>query len=339
MSTTTSLTEVNFFDVLKMKGADGSVLEVAEVLNEVSDVMRLMPNRPANGGRFHEGLRDTSLPGCELSSIGASWGEYKGTEEKFVEGLCMIRTSFSVRSDVLANEGPQYGMATIQHKKRQTMEAVNQAFNNLLLKGVTTPDQLSVVGLEKRAPWNAIDSEFCFDLGGSGDNKRSAWLMAPGPATCFLLHNPIHPTLGIKYEEKPEAYMVDADSTTKHYYKIPHEFEFQGGICIKDQRAVKRLANIDAAVTDSGGIDVVRLAIRASMKHSLLANEQWILFCDGDLYSMLVAASNDVTKVYTNAKNIWNTDLPSIGTGKGSIVIARWDSLNYATGSGESAVS
>jgi hypothetical protein len=339
MATTSLSTGINLFDILKNKGADGRVLEAAAILDEVNDPLRMLPNYPASGGTFHEGLRDTSLPSGEFAQIGGTWGESKGTEEPFTEALCLIRSSMSIATDVLSSQGPQLGMATVQHKKRQHLEGMMQSWSNLLLKGVDTPDQRSIIGLMKRPPYNAIDSEYCYDLGGSGTDLRSAWLMAPGAATVYLLHNPLHPTLGVSYQEKPETYKLDANDATKHHYIIPHEFEFQGGICIADQRAVKRLANIPCAFTDNVGADVVRYAIRASLKHRLLSGEQWILFCDGDLYGMLVSASNDVTKIYTDSKNIWNTDLPTIGAGKGSIVIARWDSLNYTSASGETEIS
>jgi hypothetical protein len=339
MATLSLTTPVNLFDILKQKGADGRTLEAAEILNEVNDPLRMLPNYPASGGTFHEGLRDTSLPGGEFATIGGTWGESKGTEERYVEGLCLIRSSMSIPTDVLSGMGKQLGIATVNHKKRQHLEGMMQSWSNLLLKGVSTPDQRSIIGLQQRPPYNAVDSEYTYTVGGTGTNLRSAWLMAPGPATVHLLHNPLHPTLGVQYQEKPETYKVDPDSSTKHNYIIPHEFEFQGGICIADQRAVKRLCNIPAAFTDDVGADIVRIAIRASLKHSFLSNGQWILFCDGDVYGMLVTASNSVTKVYTDAKNIWNTDLPTIGSGKGSIVIARWDSLNYAAGAGETLVT
>ena len=340
MSTTSlSSGDINLFEMLKLKGPDGKILEVAEVLNEVNDAVKMLPAFPANGNQYHEGIRDIALPSGEFSYIGGTWGLSKGTEEKYVEQLCLVRSAMEIKTDVLKSQGPQLGKATINHKKRQHIEGLSQSWSNLILKGVSAPNQLAIVGLEKRAPWNAVDNEYTFDIGGSGDDLRSAWLIAPGPATCHLLYNPLHPTLGVEAEEKPESRERDADDSTKHYYCIPYEFMYQGGISIPDQRAVKRLANIPCAITDNPGIDVVNYAIEASLRHNLLARSQWILFCDANLYAKLVRASNAVTKIYTDAKNIWNTDLPTIGTGKGSIVIARWDSLNYAPSGGESSVS
>lgn len=340
MGTTSLATELNLFDILKLKAPDNKgALDVAEVLNETNDALRLLPNYPANGNSFHEGLRTTSLPSGEFSYIGGSWGVSKGTEEKFVESLCLVRAAMEIRSDVLKSQGSQLALAMLNNKKRQCIEGLHQAWSNLLLKGVSVPNQLAIIGLEKRAPWNAYDNEYCFNIGGSGNDKRSAWLMAPGAQSVHLLHNPLHPTLGIGYEAKPESRLIDSDATTKHYYVLPYEFEFQGGLCIPDQRAVKRLCNIDCAITDSPGIDVVNYAIEATLRHNLLSNSQWILFCDANLYAKLIRAMNDKTMVFMNDQNVWRTNLPSIGAGKGSIVIARWDSLNYAPASGESAVS
>ncbi len=337
MATNTLSGRANTFDIQKFKSPDGKgALTAINTLTERNDLFKDLESYPSNGGIFHQGLRLSSLPSGSLVNIGGTWGASKGERTPFVETMAIYRDSMEIRKDELENMGAEYGAAYILAEQADHLEGGSQSWANLLLKGNTTPQANSVVGLQKRAPWNAIDSEFCFNVGGSGTNLRSAWLIAPSIKTVHLLHNPNHPTLGVKMEDKGESRLTDPDDSTKHTYILTWEYEIQQGICINDQRAVKRLANIPCAITDYSGPDVVKYAIIASLKHNTLANRPWFLYCDGDLYAQLVLGANDKLKVYTSDKNIYQTELPMIGT---NIIIRRLDALNYAVGSGESAVS
>jgi hypothetical protein len=166
-----------------------------------------------------------------------------------------------------------------------------------------------------RAPWNAVDSEFCWDVGGTGTDLRSAWLICPGPTRVHLIHNPNHPTAGIEFEDKGESREVDPNDSTKHRWILTHEYMIQQGLCIRDQRSVKRIANVQCAASDYSGADAINEAIN---------------------YTQLVLATNDKLKVYTSDRNIYQTALPMIGP---NIVIRRMDALNHASGSGETVVS
>ncbi len=337
MATNTLSGRANQFDIAKFKGPSGAgALTAINTLTEQNDLFKDLESYPANGGMFHQGLRTSSLPSGSLVNIGGTWGTSKGERTPFVEQLAIYRDSMQIRTDELQNMGKEYGMAFLQAEKADHLEGGAQAWANLLLKGNTTPQQNSVVGLFKRAPWNAIDSEFCFNVGGSGTDLRSALLISPSIRTVHLLYNPAHPTLGVAMTDKGESYLVDPDDSTKHTYVVTTEFEIEQGWCINDQRAVKRLANIPCAITDYSGPDVVKYAIIASLKHSTLSNRPWFLYADGDLYSQLVLGANDKTFVYTSDKNIYRTALPMISP---NIIIRRLDALNYAAAGGETAIS
>ena len=336
MATKTLSSRANLYDVLKFKRPDAKgALAAANTMIEQNDLLRDLASVAANGGIFHQGLRVNSLPSGSLVEVGGTWGSTKTERTPYVEMLATIRDSWESPIDVLKTEGREISMALVEDEKVNHIEGNTQAWVNLLLKGPTTPAQNAVVGLMKRPPWNAIDSEFCYDVGGSGDDLRSAWLMMPSISTVHLLHNPNHPTLGVEMEDMGRSRAVDQLDTTKHNWILTIEFLLQQGLNIRDQRAVKRLANIPCAITDYSGPEVIRFAITASLKHKTLANRPWFLYCDADLYAQLVNGTNDKLKVYTSDKNIYQTTLPMIGS---NIIIRREDALNYASGSGEAEV-
>ncbi len=336
MGTNTLTSNPNLFDVMNFKAPDGSALECARVLDERNDLIKDLTALPSNGGLFHTGLRISQLPNGSLVNVGGTWGASKSERTPYVEALATIRDSLEIKKDELQTEGKEVSQALVDDEDKNHIEGNGQAWANLVIQGPSSPSQSSIVGLMGRAPWNAVDSEFTYNVGGSGNDLRSAWLIQPGPTTMHLVYNPNHPTLGVEYEDKGEVYKVDQSDTSKHSWYIVHEYMLQEGICIRDQRAVKRIANIPCAITDYSGPDVIKYALAATKKHSTLSNRPWMLYCDADLYIQLVWGANDKLKVYMSDKNIYQTELPMIGP---NIIVRRLDALNHASGSGESSVS
>lgn len=327
----------NLYDVLKLKAPNAKgALEVTNTLVEQLDFMFDLQSLPSNAGLFHQGVRTVTLPSGSLVNIGEFWATSKAERTPFVEALATIKDSWECPVDVLKTEGAEISQALVREERRDHIEGNGQAWSNLILKGPTTPTQNAIVGLMGRAPWNAVDSEFCWGVGGTGDDLRSAWMVWPGVTRVHFVHNPVHPTLGIEFEDMGRSREPDPDDRTKHRWILTHEYMIQQGLVIRDQRAVKRLANIQCGASDYSGADVISTAIRAYHKHNLMARRPAFLYCDADLYTQLVLAANDKLKVYTSDKNIYQIDLPMIAPG---LVIRRWDALNYVGGAGEEVVN
>ena len=341
MATKTLSGRGNLFDVLKLKAPNSKgALEVTSTLVEQNDLMKDLQSLPSNGGLFHQGVRTSNLPSGSLVNVGEPWGTSKSERTPFVEALATIKDSWECPVDVLKTEGKEISQALVKAERADHIEGNNQAWTNLLVDGPTTPTQNAIVGLLGRAPWTAIDSEFCWGVGGTGSDLRHALLICPGPSRVHLLHNPNHPTLGIGFEDttvQPHGtYKVDPLDSTKHNYWVVHEYMIQQGLCIRDQRAFKLIANAQCGASDYSGADVVNVAIKASLKHNINANKPWFLYCDADLYTQLVLSSNDKLKVYTSDKNIYQTALPMIGP---NIIIRRMDALNKVAGSGATVIN
>jgi hypothetical protein len=329
----------NLFDVQKLKAPEGSAVSVTNTLVETNDLIKDLPALPSNGGLFHKGARVSALPSGTLVDVGGTWGASKSERAPFVEALATIRSRYQAPKDVLQTEGREVSQMLVSEEKKGHIEGMGQSWVNLVMRGSTTPQQNSIVGLENRPPYNAVDSEYTFDVGGSGNDLRSAWLIQPGPATVHLIYNPNHPTLGVVMEDKGEVFVpvtISNGVVTAARWDIVIEFMLQEGICIRDQRAVKRIANIQCGPTDTPGAGLINNVIRASLKHNVNASKAWFLYCDADLYTQLVLGANDKLKVFMSDKNIYQTVLPMIGT---NVIIRRLDALNYAVGSGESEIS
>jgi hypothetical protein len=355
MATFDTRTMGNIFDVLKMKLPDGSPVDsIVNSLVEQDDFSRLVPAYPANNSLTHHGLRTISLPTGYFVDVGGSWKSSKAQREPFVEALCTIRSTYEAPVDTFTTEKREVGEALLRAEKSDHVTMMNQTVTNLMLEGTTAPNQSAIVGLMKRAPYMTYDNLFCFSAGDTGSDLRSCWLMKPGVNTLHTLYNPNHPTLGVEQTDKGEQKVTNDDDSTiaagEHRWDIMIEFMIQKGICVRDMRALKRIANVACGVSDYPGTDLINTIIEASIinaptKGTMQVNQNgqtvelpspWLLMCDERLYAKMVVATNDKLKVYTSDKNIYQTELPMIGP---DIIVCRMDALNKTIGSGETAVA
>jgi hypothetical protein len=334
MATNTLASRVNLYDVQKLKAPNGGAVDITNTLIETNDLLKDLPALPANGGLFHQGARVSALPTGSLVNIGGSWSSSKSERTPFVEALATVRSRFQSPKDVLETEGAEVSKALVESEKRNHIESLGQAWANLMIHGPVT-QQNGIVGLMNRAPFTSIDTEHTFDVGGSGSYLRSAWLMQPDPATVHLAYNPNHPTLGVEMKDKGEVFVTNPAATAidgaAGRWDIIIEFMMQEGLVIRDQRAVKRIANIPCGPSDTPTADLVANVIRASLRHSGLSSKMWFLYCDTEVYTQLVLGANEKLKVYMSDKNIYQTVLPMIGT---NIIIRRCDAIaTQASGS------
>lgn len=352
MATNDSTVIGNIFDVLKVKLPNGSPIDtIMNALSERDDFARMVPAFPANNGTSHHGLRTISLPTGYLVTLGGSWKASKSQREPVVEELLTIRSTYQAPVDTFTSEKPEIGKKLLKAEKIDHVMMLNQQVSNIILDGTTAPDQSAIVGLKQRAPYTTYDNKFTFNVGGTGTDLRSAWMMKPGIDTLFKLYNPNHPTLGISEEDKGEQIIqgLGTDSD-EHRYDIFIEFMVTTGIFVRDQRALKRICNVPCGVADTPGVDLINQVIESSIINAPTGGTMqveadgrvtdtpapWLLMCDERLYAKLVIASNDRLMVYTSADNIYHTKLPMIGD---NIIILRWDALNRNLGDGETEVA
>ncbi len=337
-------TRGNIFDVQKMKAPDGSPVDfVLNTLVETDDFTKDLPVFPANGGLTHYGLRTVNLPTGYFVDIGGSWKTSKSQLEPFIEGLATVRSTYQAPKDTYNTMEKSAGKARLAAERTGHITMMNQTWGDVMLQGVSVPNQSAIIGLMKRPPYMTYDSAFCFSAGGTSD-LRSCWLMKPGIATVHGLYNPNHPTLGIEEDDKGEQ-LIDAlgSGTDEHRWDIMIEYMIQKGLCIVDQRAVKRICNVPCGVSANPGVDLINAIIDASiinvpkMTMNPYANlpQPWFLYCDERLFSKLIRASNDKLFVYMSAENIYRTRMPMIGP---DIIVRRWDALNKVLGAGETEI-
>jgi len=80
------------------------------------------------------------------------------------------------------------------------------------------------------------------DMGGTGNNLTSVWLVVWGFSTVFMFF-PKGSKAGIEVQDLGEATLFDEDGTKYQGYRSHYKFHY--GMCVRDWRYIVRICNID----------------------------------------------------------------------------------------------
>lgn len=314
----------NLFNRMKTVAKDGRMIEVANSLQERNDMIRDLPTYPANGGRTHQGARVESLPTPTISTLGGGWTASFGRLQPFVANTCIARARYQVPRDILRAEKNPDAYRTLQENLH--VEGMSQGVANTLIYGNDAAAPEKIDGFCYMAPWNDLDnSDYVYDMGGSA-NLRSVWLLnINGPANVFMIYPDSEPNAGLSREDKGEVLVsasdTDANASGKRWDVIT-EFEWMFGLVVNDQRAVKRVCNIDWTLANMS-TDLIRKILQARLLHEI--GGTWFLYAESRIFTQLVIMAGDKLNVRYSEDNPYRVSLPMIG----DIIIRRCDALRY----------
>lgn len=314
----------NLFNAMKAKSPSGELLDLTYRLVERDPVLRDVPTYPANNGATHYGMRWISEITPTVSVVAGGWTSSVAQGQQFNEDMILVRSRYQCPADVLEHMGngaSEYRRAQ-EHIHEKSMQ---RGWTSTMIRGTAAASNKRINGLSNRAPWNTETTDYCALMGGTS-NLRSMWLVNPGLAKFYLIHNPNNPTLGIKRTPKPQQLVdvtdTDANGSGKRWDEIT-EFEFEHGICIQENMAIKRICNNDytAAVTAA----TINKIIELRLIHDNFLDGQWFLWCDPRMYINLIALVQSEMNVRYSADNPYRVSLPMIG----DIIVVNVEALNY----------
>ncbi|MHC4500234.1 MAG: major capsid protein [Planctomycetota bacterium] len=332
----------NIFNMMQAFGPDGSHLEMAQNLVEVNDLVKDLPIFPANENLSHRDARWDSLPEASFIALGDAVTASFGRIQSYSETLGILKSKYQVPEDVLKAQGSAEDMARYRSdQERAHEEGMTQGLANALFNGTAAAAPEKLDGLTQRAPWNDVsNTTYVFDCGGTGSDLRSAWLIKPGRTSFHLLHPKHHPTKGVTKIDRglvpTTVTTTDVNGTSNATrFDVMTDFEWWVGWNIKNQKAIKRICNIEVAYADLSEI-LIRKIVEARHIHTVVSSMRgavnpaqqveapWFLYCDPYVYIQLLSLVMGKSNVRYSSDNPYKMSLPMIG----DIIIRRCDALN-----------
>lgn len=257
-----SMNNWSYTEIMARYNKAGTAL-LAEVdrLVQAEDLLMDAPVRESENIDGEEFLLTASLPQPYLHARGEGRAATKGQVTHQSESVAWFSNQMRVNTEDL-NETPDPA-GFLQREEMKYMEGMKQALLEMIIYGDTStaPDEFD--GLDVRYPDIATDS--VIDNGGSdASSQTDIWLIQWDMQDCCLIY-PKGSRGGIYRTPHPDTCL--ATQTDSGASEVPDsqkqvawftmvDFDWKGGMCLRDTRRIKRLANIDEDPDDADSFKI-----------------------------------------------------------------------------------
>jgi len=297
---------------------NNEIIDVAEVLNETNDIISDAIVQRANDITSHVVTRRSALPAVSWVKVGNGWNATTGLTNQARETMGMLKARYHCPEDVMRLQ-PNPAKYRMQ-QERAYIEAMGQELANTLVGNtasgavsptVAPPEEFA--GFQYR--YNTLgssDTNYVISNGNTAStptDNTSIWFIQWKPGGCYLIHPRNTDGGGLKKQDKGLQFVSGdssvASTTATHLnpslqlWAYLTEFSWDVGLCIEDQRCVKRLCNIDSVSTETYTLneDYI-IQIRNNFK-----GEAPTMYCNETVFTQLQILAKDKTNVHWTENN------------------------------------
>ena len=233
-------------DVAKATDPDGSIADVAEILNETNEILDDMVVLEGNLATGHKTTVRSGLPTPTWRALYGGVQPSKSRRVPVTESAGMLEAyaevdvaladmngntnAFRLSEDTAFIEGMSQEMAT-------SMFTANDLVN---------PERFT--GFNPRYnDKSAENADNIIDAGGTGNDNGSIWLVGWGPNTCHGIY-PKGSKAGLMMDDKGQVTIENVDGSGGRMEAYRTHYRWDIGLCLRDWRYVVRIANIDRSL-------------------------------------------------------------------------------------------
>ncbi|MCK5128201.1 MAG: hypothetical protein KAR42_18235, partial [candidate division Zixibacteria bacterium] len=239
-------------DQRTLRTPDGTLIDVANILEQSTPLLKLLPFIEGNLKTGHKGALLVALPTSTFVKYYQGISPSKGTRQTVTWATARQRSIDEFDADLLELDNNR--AVTLMQSGMEHIMGMGQDFEDELWYG-TKGDPDKIVGLaptydhlsasETDNGYNVIDG------GGVGADNTSMWMMYMGNRNIHGIY-PKGSTAGIK-KRTEEKRLTAAPDGNGEYEAVKTIYKFDGGLAIPDWRSVVRIANIDVSELDDAG--------------------------------------------------------------------------------------
>lgn len=287
-------TVLTLSDFAQRLDPDGSIPDIAELLNEKNEVLTDMLWVEGNLPTGMRTTQRTGLPNVTYRLLNTGVQASKSTVGQ-IDDACAILEGWSVIDEKLAQLNGNVEALRLSEAK-PFLEAMNQQFVSTLFYGNVFANPGTFLGLAPRygAIANAVNQQNVISLGGTGSTNTSIWLIGWAEDTiCGIF--PKATMAGLSHEDyglqtvqaQVAGGVVGMQSGFMRAYQ--DRFVWEPGLAVRDWRYAVRIANIGvpglvAAVTTP---DLISAMSRSLDRLPSLKGVKPVFYMNRTLYSFM----------------------------------------------------
>lgn len=296
---------------------NNEIMNVAEVLNETNDVIADAIVQRANDMTTHQVTRRTRLPAVNWVKAGNGWNATVGLTNQAIEQMGMLKARYLCPEDVMRIQpNPAKYRA---NQERAYIESMGQELANTLMGNVTSgaldpvvvpPEEFA--GFQYRL--NTISSDptkYVVNNGNdSGSDNTSIYFVQWAMNKVYLIHPRNTDGGGLKKKDEGRVYTSGDNAVASNSAANPNptnslwayitEFSWDVGLCVEDQRSVKRLCNIDSVSTATKTLNEDFII---QIRNNFKGNDTVYMYCNETVFTQLQILAKDKTNVHWTENN------------------------------------
>lgn len=228
-------------EILSRLDKTGKVAPIVEILNQTNEILQHVTWQECNEINGHSFVKRTSLPEAYVKRINQGVLPSKSSTAVQRETCGRFQARFEMDSDLLENK--LNGKEARLSEEYPFIEAMGQKMVKTFFYGQQHLEAFD--GFATR--YNSLDKKKnpnarnVIDCGGTGDNLTSIYIVGWGPQTVFGIY-PQGSPMGLQVTDLGCQTIFEPDGTRREVYST--KYDWTGGLCVKDDRYVVRLANI-----------------------------------------------------------------------------------------------
>lgn len=256
-----SLNQWSWSEILARHNKAGDqLLDEINLLVERHPILQDFPVRESNLINGEEFTMTTSLPQPSLHARGEGRAATKGQVQHGTDGVAWFTNQMRVNVENL--EAAPNKVEFLRNEEMKYLEGMNQALVEMIFNGSTADEPKEFNGLEVR--YDAIAANTVFDNGGTeASNLTDIWLIQPDRFDCCMIYpkgerggvyRTPHPDTCLSTQTDSENAVSDAQKKVAWYTMV--DWDWKGGLCLRDTRRIKRITNIHQDPDNAKAFDI-----------------------------------------------------------------------------------
>jgi hypothetical protein len=259
-------TNPTLIDLTKRLDPNGSIAQIAEVLNQTNAILDDIPWIEANDGAGHRSTIRTGLPA-------PTWRKLYGGVQPTKSDTAQVRDTTGMLEDYAEVDkalADLNGNTAAFRMSEDTphIEGMSEEWTKTVLYGDETVNPERFTGLMPR--FNNLSTANnkinIIDAGGTGSDNTSILLVLWGDQTVFGIY-PKGSRAGLYSEDKGQVTIENVDGASGRMEAYRTWYKWDCGLVVRDWRYIVRICNIDLSdlnkASSGSSADLVDLLMRA----------------------------------------------------------------------------
>jgi len=234
----TGLISSTMADIAKRMDPDGRIATLVEILKQDNEILQDMTMVECNNGLSHRTTVRATLPEVEFRLFNQGVKKSKSTTIQVEDTTAMAESYADVDKDLAMINGNTQEFRLSED--RAFIEAMNQEQARTLFYGNVALEPKKYTGFAPR--FGKLTYDNVLDYGGEGESNTSVWLIPWGDNTVHGIY-PKGSVAGLQVKDLGEQTVTDEENGM--YQALRSHYQWKLGLCVRDSRYIKRIANID----------------------------------------------------------------------------------------------